>query len=57
MKTSECIRRATKAYYERLKAKGFKKRSIWANDAEWEKVKEFIRKIREQNEGMANKRN
>lgn len=46
-----------RAYEHRQKEKGIRVRTFRLTDAEWEKVKEFIRKMREKNEGMANKGN
>lgn len=38
-----------RAYELRQKEKGIRVRGFRLNDAEWEKVKEFIRKMREEN--------
>lgn len=39
-----------RAYEHRQKEKGIRVRGFRLTDAEWEKVKEFIRKMREENE-------
>lgn len=39
-----------RAYEHRQKEKGIRVRTFRLTDAEWEKVKEFIRKMREENE-------
>lgn len=46
-----------RAYEHRQKEKGIRVRGFRLTDAEWEKVKEFIRKMRGKNDGMANKGN
>lgn len=42
----ESLKKAQKAYYERQKEKGFVMRTFRLTYEEWQKVKEFIRKIR-----------
>lgn len=44
--------KARRAYEKRQEEKGIKVRSVRLTDAEWEKVKEFIRKMREENENI-----
>lgn len=39
-----------RAYEKRQKEKGIRVRGFRLTDAEWEKVKDFIRKMREENE-------
>ena len=41
-----------RAYEQRQKEKGIRVRGFRLTDAEWEKVKEFIRKMRKQNENI-----
>ena len=42
----ESLKKAQKAYEQRQKDKGIKIRCFRLTDEEWEKVKEFIKKIR-----------
>ena len=42
--------RCDRAYEKRQKEKGIRVRGFRLTDAEWEKVKVFIRKMREENE-------
>ena len=46
----ESLKKAQKAYYARQKEKGVVVRTFRLTAEEWQKVKEFIRKMREQNE-------
>lgn len=41
------LKKARDKYEQRQKEKGIRVRTFRLTDAEWEKVKEFIRKIRE----------
>lgn len=44
--------KCNRAYEHRQKEKGIRVRTFRLTDAEWEKVKEFIRKMREKNENI-----
>ena len=48
----ESLKKAQKAYYARQKEKGIVMRTFRLTIEEWEKVKEFIRKMREENENI-----
>lgn len=45
--TKEYLKKARDKYEQRQKEKGIRVRAFRLTDAEWEKVKKFIRKIRE----------
>lgn len=44
--------KCNRSYEHRQKEKGIMVRTFRLTDAEWEKVKEFIRKMREENENI-----
>lgn len=44
----ESLRKAQRAYEERQRAKGIRLRAFRLTDEEWEQVKQFIKKMREE---------
>lgn len=42
MKTSECQKRASAAWYERQKAKGLLKKTIWVTPEQWEEIQRYL---------------